>query len=314
MSQPLRDAPAYRPGVELVPARAAGRRNRAAVRAALVALRPADWLKNLFVLAAVVFAGRLDDADAVLRSAATFVALCAMASAGYLLNDLVDRQADRQHSLKRSRPIAAGQIALRSAAALSALLAAGAIAVGAPLSWKVAVTVAGYGAISVTYSLLLKRIVIVDAIAIAGCFLLRVLAGGEAIGVRVSLWLVVCTVALSLSLAFTKRRQEAVSEPNAGVNGRAVLERYSVAFLDRAVALSAAAAAVAYLVYATQSPHVGDRMLITTPMALAGISRYLYLVYVRRDVRPTATLIVRDYAMLAAVLAWIAAVLAVLYL
>ena len=176
------------------------------------ALRPQEWIKNLLVFAGVLFSGRLDAGGAVVDATLTFVAFCAISSAGYLLNDLRDREDDRRHPEKRSRSIASGAVAPSTAGTLAVALAAAGIALGFAVDPEVAGLVALYGAITAAYSLVLKRLVIIDVMTIGSLFILRVVAGAVAVGAQASEFLLVCTGFLALFLGFTKRRQEAMLE------------------------------------------------------------------------------------------------------
>jgi 4-hydroxybenzoate polyprenyltransferase len=208
---------------------------------------------------------------------------------------------------------------------------------------EVAGIVALYGVITVAYSLVLKRLVIIDVMTIASLFILRVVAGAVAVEAQASEFLLVCTAMLALFLGFTKRRQEAILEgqpmsgtssqraPASGDPGEAVidpgasgslgpastrpvLEHYSVPFLDQMVAMVTAAAILSYVIYAVNSPLVGSRMLATAPSVLYGVFRYLYLIYDRRDTRSTAAILTEDPGMIFAGATWIGSALAVLYL
>jgi 4-hydroxybenzoate polyprenyltransferase len=286
---------------------------RGSLAAAVRALRPAEWIKNAFVFAPLIFSGRFDETSPTLDSLALFAAFCAVASAGYLVNDLIDVEHDRQHPQKRTRPIASGELSERTAIAMAAVLVVVGVAIGAGLGWELAAIVAGYGLVALAYSLLLKRVVIVDVMTIGALFLARVLAGGVAIDVTVSDWLTVCTGMLALFLGFAKRRQEAAVELNSGLPTRPVLEHYSLPFLDQMVAMVTAATVISYVIYAIDSPLVGGRMLLTAPPVIYGIFRYLYLIYHRSDDRGTATLLTRDPGMVAAAVVWVGVALLVLY-
>jgi 4-hydroxybenzoate polyprenyltransferase len=287
---------------------------RTPVRAVLASLRPAEWTKNLFVFAAVVFSGRFEDLDPILESAVLFAAFCAISSAGYLFNDVRDAAHDRLHPAKRNRPIAAGELSSGAALGIAAVLAVVGLVLAALLGLEPLGVTAGYGVATVAYSLVLKHVVIVDVMTIAGCFLLRVLAGAVTVDVDVSEWLVVCTGMLALFLGFTKRRQEAAEELRAGGATRPVLEHYSLPFLDQMVALVSTGTVLSYVIYATESPLVGGDMLWTVPMVTYGIFRYLYLIYDRAEQRDAAALVTRDPGLIAAALAWAGTVLALLYL
>ena len=276
------------------------------------ALRPAEWLKNGFVLAPLLFSGAFDDTESVTRSAMTFLAFCAIASAGYLVNDVRDRALDREHPKKRERAIASGRItpaaALRAAVALALL----AIALAATVDWLVVATVVGYALVAGAYSMWLKAIVIIDVLTLAGLFLLRVMAGSVAISVDASEWLLCCTAMLALLLGFSKRRQELAITTIAPGASRPVLERYSTPFVDQMVSLTSTGTIVSYTVYAIDSPLVGGRMLFSAGPVLYGIMRFLYLIYERRDDRPIAVIASSDPGIIGAVVTWCAIVIVLL--
>jgi 4-hydroxybenzoate polyprenyltransferase len=288
-------------------------RRRGTAHALLVSLRPQEWVKNLLVFAGLVFSLQFDEADAVAAATLTFVAFCAISSAGYLLNDLRDVEHDRRHAEKRHRPIAAGELSPSVAGGAALALAVIGLAIGFAINWEVAALVGGYGVATAAYSLGLKRLVIVDVMTIAGLFILRVVAGAVAVDAQASEWLLLCTGMLALFLGFTKRRQEAIEELGGGGETRPVLEHYSLPFLDQMVSMVTAASIISYAIYAVNSPFVGSRMLATAPPVLYGIFRYLYLIYDRKDTRSTAEILTRDPGMLAAGAVWVATALLLLY-
>jgi 4-hydroxybenzoate polyprenyltransferase len=288
-------------------------RTTRSARALIGALRPAEWVKNLFVYAAVLFSGQLD-AGSALRATGAFLAFCAVAGAGYLVNDIRDVELDRRHPAKRERAIASGALPIPAARGAAVLLALTGIALGLAVSPELCGLAAAYGALTLAYSLVLKRIVIVDVMTIAAGFLLRVVAGAVAVGVDASQWLLVCTGMVALFLGFTKRRQEAVLEAEARFGARPVLEHYSLPFLDQMVSMVSAGTVISYTIYAIQSPVAGDRMLWTAPMVIYGVFRYLYLIYHRESPAGTAGLVLRDPGILAAAIAWAAAAALVVYL
>jgi 4-hydroxybenzoate polyprenyltransferase len=292
------------------------------------ALRPNEWIKNLLVYAGLLFSGQLDESAQVLAATLTFVAFCAASSAGYLLNDLLDREHDRRHPEKRTRPIASGAVSASTATIVAMVLAAGALAVGFAVEPEVGGLVASYGVITAAYSLLLKRLVIVDVMTLAALFILRVVAGAVAVEAQASEFLLICTGMLALFLGFTKRRQEAMLEeeeeaPVAGTGAegaaaienptRPVLEHYSIPFLDQMIAMVTAASILSYLIYAVDSPLIGSKMLATAPSVLYGIFRYLYLIYDRHDTRSTAAILTSDPGMIFAGVSWVGAALVMLY-
>jgi 4-hydroxybenzoate polyprenyltransferase len=290
---------------------AGGRRKR--MFAPIAALRPGEWIKNAFVVAPLVFSGQLEHSSTVLRTIGTTIAFCAVASAGYLVNDLRDIELDRQHPQKRNRAIASGALNPRVAMVMAVVLALGGATLAYLVRPAVLLIVVGYILLTTTYSMVLKRLVIIDVMTIAGGFLLRVEAGLVAIhGVR-SEWLILCTSALAMLLGFTKRRQEAVSELHDGQRSRPVLEHYSLPFLDQMVSISATATLLSYVLYTQNSQIIGSRMLPTAIPVTYGVLRYLYLIYHRRDSRSTAMLLVRDKAIVGAGVVWIALAAILLY-
>jgi 4-hydroxybenzoate polyprenyltransferase len=221
---------------------------------------------------------------------------------------------DRQHPEKRHRPLASGTLSERTAVVSAVALAL--FAVVMPLvavSPEVAGLVAGYGAVTIAYSLILKRLVILDVMTIASLFILRVVAGAVAVEAHASEWLLVCTGMLALFLGFTKRRQEAMEEIADNAQTRPVLEHYSLPFLDQMVSMVTAAAIISYAVYAVDSPRIGSEMLATAPSVLYGIFRYLYLIYDRRDTRSTAAILTEDPGMIFAGVTWVGTALLMLY-
>jgi 4-hydroxybenzoate polyprenyltransferase len=289
-------------------------KGRGTLAAVIVAIRPAEWIKNLLVYAGLIFSGSFDEPAAIADATWTFLAFCAISSAGYLLNDIRDVEFDRVHAEKRDRPIASGDLSPGLAGVIGVALAILSVAFAiVTVSVEVGAIVAGYGVATAAYSLGLKRVVILDVMTIAGLFILRVVAGAVAVDAKASEWLLLCTAMLALFLGFTKRRQEAISELDAGSRSRPVLEHYSLPFLDQMVSMVTAAAVISYAIYAVNSPLIGSRMLATGPPVLYGVFRYLYLIYDRKDTRSTAEILTRDPGMIAAAVVWVATALLVLY-
>jgi 4-hydroxybenzoate polyprenyltransferase len=259
--------------------------HRSAFMLLLVSLRPEQWTKNLVVFAGLLFGGRLTEPPAVLFAIATFVIFCVLSGAVYLFNDVTDRDADQQHPLKRERPIASGQLSVRTALVAAGFLGAAGIAGAVLVSPMVGVAAGSYLLLLLLYSAALKNIVIIDALTIAGGFVLRAVAGALAVSVPISQWLLVCTTLLALFLAFSKRRDELTGLGEAAIGHRRILEEYTPYLLDQMVAVVTASTLIAYTVYAT-SPETAERLGtsrlgLTIPFVLYGIFRYLYLVHQR---------------------------------
>lgn len=272
---------------------------RTPLRAAVKTGRPHEWIKNLFVFAGLLFSGKFNHPHDVFEAVLTFVAFCAISSAGYFVNDLIDVELDRRHPKKRLRPIAAGELSESAAKTIAPLLAAAAIALAfAAVNWQVGLMVVGYGVAQMAYSLGLKQVVIVDVMTLSGLFILRVAAGASAVEAHASEWLLLCTGMLALFLGVTKRRQEAVSELHQGTSSRPVLEHYSLPFLDQMVSLVTTGTVISYAIYTVNSPLIGSRMMLTIPSMLYCIFRYLYLIYDRADDRSTAAIVAEDKGMI----------------
>src|SRR3954452_7787638 len=289
-------------------------RRRSQLVALLMAMRPPEWIKNVLVFAGLLFSQKLNEGPQVVDAVITFVAFCAISSAGYLVNDLRDAPLDRRHPEKRHRPIASGELSEPVARVGAIALAVIALGISfAGVSPGVAGLVGLYGVTTIAYSLILKRLVIIDVMTIASLFILRVVAGAVAVEAHASEWLILCTGMLALFLGFTKRRQEAMAEMTEGGTSRPVLEHYSLPFLDQMVAMVTAGAIISYAIYAVNSPLIGSEMLATGPSVLYGIFRYLYLIYDRRDTRSTAAILTEDPGMVFAGVSWIGAALLMLY-
>ncbi len=285
-------------------------------RALLVSLRPHQWTKNLFVLAALAFSKHLFDGDALLRAAGAFLVFCVLSGATYLFNDILDLELDRLHPAKRLRPVASGQLPLPLARGACLLLALAALAASLALGRPFALAAFAYLALNVAYSVALKHVVILDVLAIAVGFVLRAVAGALAIAVVFSDWLVVCTLLVALFLALAKRRHELVTLADA-VGHRRILAEYSPYLLDQMVSVVTASCLTAYAFYTlapdTIEKYRTDRLSLTIPFVIYGIFRYLYLVHRREQGGSPSDLLLTDRPLLLAVALWAAAVVAIVY-
>lgn len=277
------------------------------LRAWIRSLRPEQWLKNGFVLSPLVFSGRALVWDAQWRAVVAFAAFCAVASAVYLMNDVIDRNADRQHPRKASRPLASGMISPGSALTVAAVLSLAGLAAGAATGLDVVVVLLAYLSLNVLYGLWLKNVVIVDVFAIAAFFVMRLLAGAFAVNVAPSIWLLLCGGLLALYLGFAKRRHELVLLGGGSPSHRAVLARYNTSFLDQLSVVLLSVTVVSYIMYTLESETsqlVGnDALTYSTAFVLYGVLRYLYLVHRNADGNPTETLLT-DRPLLTAVVLW----------
>jgi 4-hydroxybenzoate polyprenyltransferase len=276
-----------------------GRRHAGAV---LVAVRPRQWLKNLFVFAGIVFAAQLGDATRWVEAIACFVAFCAASSASYLVNDVRDAPDDRRHPIKRDRPIARGELGVRPALLVAAVLALAALAIAVALGWQVFLYVASFLALQAAYSLGLKHLVVLDVMAIAGLFVLRAAAGAQAVDVPISEWLLLCTGLLALFLGFAKRRGELVLVGAERTPGRPVLEGYSLELVDQFLAVVAAATIITYGLY-TVDVHTRG-MMVTIPFVMFGVFRYLLLVHKHDLGEEPERVLLADRQLIATVVLW----------
>lgn len=294
----------------------AGRRSAPALL--FLSLRPGQWTKNLVVFAGLIFGLELFRPVSVWRAVAAFAVFCALSGAVYLINDVMDREADRRHPLKARRPIASGALApglaAAAAAALAALALAAAFALGAPFG-SVAL---GYVLLQVAYSGPLKHIVIVDVLAIAIGFVLRAVAGVVVVGVPISHWLLVVTILLALFLSLSKRRHELVLLAGGATEHRPILGEYSPYLLDQMISVVTASTLVAYIFYCISPETVQkfgtDLLGLTIPFPLYGIFRYLYLVHRREGGGSPSQMLLTDRPLLACVALWAAAVVVIVYL
>ncbi len=287
------------------------------IRPLVQSLRPAQWAKNLFVLAPLVFGHLLEDPGALTRALVALVAFCLASSTVYLINDMRDREEDRRHPVKRLRPLAAGTLGVPAAVVATVLLGAAALALALWLGTAFTLILATYLVINLLYTHWLKHMVILDVMSISLGFVLRVLAGAEATDVEVSRWLFLCTIFLALFLAFSKRRHEITLLAGQAASQRRVLDHYSPAFLDQMINVVTASAVVSYALYCVapetvEKYHTQD-LVYTIPLVLYGIFRYLYLMYQSPGERNPTEAILRDPPFLINIVLWGLAVVWIVY-
>lgn len=281
------------------------------------ALRPQQWIKNLFVYAPLIFSQNVLNQALVLRATLAFLAFCLISSAVYLLNDLRDIEEDRQHPLKAHRPLASGRLKRSTAVAALAIIAPAGFLVALLVNRSFVFIALGYFALQIAYTLWLKHVVILDIFVVASGFLLRVVAGGFAIRVYLSSWLLICTTLLALFLAMGKRRHEIVLMEGRAASHRPILKEYNIYLLDQMISVVTASTLLAYCLYTISEETVakfGTRDLIfTVPFVLYGIFRYLYLIHQKAEGGTPESLIIRDKPLLVAIALWIGVSAAVLH-
>jgi 4-hydroxybenzoate polyprenyltransferase len=281
----------------------------------LVALRPRQWTKNLLVFVALAFTLNLQDPALLGRSIATFVLFCCLSSAGYLLNDVMDIEADRQHPTKRARPIASGAIGVPLALGLGATLAGGGVLGCVALSPLLGAIGLGYLALTTVYTAWLKHVVLVDIFAIAAGFVLRAAAGGVAIDVPISPWLYSATMLGALLIALGKRRAELQILGDDAAVHRRNLDAYTLDFIDQLTIVITSAAIMTYALYTFSADNLprNHSMMLTIPVVLYGVFRYLFLVHGGRITGAPEELLFRDRPLLIAVVLWAVLAVTILY-
>lgn len=291
-----------------------------------LSLRPSQWTKNLIVFAALIFGqrsvdgrlvGTLVDAESILLSIQAFVIFCALSGVVYLINDIADREADRRHPLKKSRPIASGEVSIRAAIVTALVLGAGSLGWAFALRISFGVLAAAYLLLQTMYSGPLKRIVIIDVLTIAVGFVLRAAAGAAVIAVAFSEWLLIMTILLALFLALSKRRHELVLLADGATSHRQILQEYSPYLLDQMISVVTASMLVAYAIY-TVSPETiakfhTNKLGLTLPLPLYGIFRYLYLVHQKEGGGSPSDMLLNDRPLLICVAIWVLSLVIIIY-
>ena len=281
----------------------------------LLALRPRQWTKNGLLFVALAFTMNVQQPALAGRALAAFACFCALSSAGYLLNDLADIEADRQHPTKRLRPIAAGAVPVPLALGLGVLLALLGVAGCLLLRPALGLLGLGYLALTAAYTIWLKHLVLVDVFAIAAGFVLRAVAGAVAIGVPISPWLYLATMLGALLLALGKRHAEQRELGAAATGHRRNLVAYSVELIDQLILIVSSAALMTYALYTFSAENLpkNHSMMLTIPVVLYGLFRYLFLARAGTVGGAPEELLFRDRPLRLAVLLWVALVLVILY-
>jgi len=281
-------------------------------------LRPSQWLKNAFVFAPLIFSKHLFDRTYVITALVAFVAFSLISSTVYIINDIVDKEADKLHPIKKERPIASGKILPVTASGIATII----FSVGLYLSQVLPLMFTGilllYFILQLFYSFKLKHIVILDVFVIAAGFMLRVLSGAVAINVVISHWIIICTLFLSLFLAVSKRRSELVLISTNNIETkRKVLNEYDVNFLNLVLVITATGMAISYSLYTMAERTIAtfgtEYLIFTTVFVLFGIFRYLYLVINKGLGENPNAIIVRDGPMAINIVLYLLSVLFIIY-
>lgn len=274
--------------------------------------RPKQWIKNLFVFAALVFSNNILHADLLERTLLCFVLFCAASSSVYILNDMIDASKDRLHPKKKLRPIASGAISKTEALVLLFILVP-AVLIGSFIFSKLLfLLIVVYFTNNILYCFVLKHMVIIDVMSIALGFILRVISGCIAIDVFISPWLLLCTLLLSLFLGFSKRRNELLVLEEKAEHHRKILDEYSLEFIDKMLSIIISSTVMAYTLY-TFSSRSNYYLMSTIPFVLYGIFRYQYIIYKKNEGGSPEEVILSDKPLLIDMILWVLSSAAIIY-
>jgi decaprenyl-phosphate phosphoribosyltransferase len=272
-------------------------------------LRVRDWVKNLVILLPLFFAVRIDELALLAQGLIAVVVFCLVSSSVYIFNDMRDREADRTHPRKKSRPLASGAVAGTSAAAFMVVLLASGLAISATFSPAMLPLVALYFLLNLAYSLKLKYIPIVDIFTISAGFVIRIFVGGIVTQMYISMWIIIMTFLLTMFMGLAKRRDDVVICIETGVEVRTVVAAYNLRFIDTALSIMAAVTIVAYIMY-TVSPDIvakfhTDKLYLTTAFVVVGILRYLQMIFVEKKGGSPTEILLTDTFMQICVAGWL---------
>lgn len=287
----------------------------------LLAMRPRQWTKNLIVFAGLIFSRNIADFQLLAKSVEAFVVFCAMSGVIYLVNDVADLEKDRIHETKRHRPLPAGLLGVGQAIAAAVVIGVLALLLAYGVGREFFVVSIVFFVLNFLYSFVLKKVVVLDVVSISLSFVIRAIAGVAAIAeieptIELSPWLLICTLFLSLFLAFCKRRYERAHIADAARH-RETLAEYSPLLLDQLVSMSAAGAVLSYSIYTiwpdTVEKFGTSHLVYTIPLVLIGVMRYLYLVYSKNKGENPSEMLLSEKFILIDVFAWILLVVAIFY-
>ncbi len=283
-------------------------------------MRPIQWVKNVFVVVPLIFSKNLFNVSLFSQSFLTFLSFCAAASSIYIVNDIADRELDAVHPVKKNRPIASGQVSTGTGLATSGillivsflLLSVGRVPIGA---W---IAISFYIIVNLFYSFALKKVVLIDVFVIAVGFILRILAGGYAIDVKISSWLVMTTLFIAIFLGIAKRRSEFVQmEGSTSEAARKVLADYDLSLIDQILSVSAASVIITYALYTVSERTVHafgtEALIFTTIFVVYGIFRYLLLIHKMGLGENPTGVILADKPMIINIAFYVVSLVAIIY-
>jgi len=284
----------------------------------LRSMRPKQWTKNIILFAPLIFSQNITNKQLAIYSFISFIVFCILSGSVYILNDLIDIEQDKVHPLKSKRPIASGRLRpIYAVITFLVLLALSAYISLTYLNYLFILVAGSYLILQIAYSTILKHIVIIDVFSIAAGFLLRAIAGAEAIEVTFSTWLFFCTILLALFLALSKRRHEIILLDEKAINHRKILFEYSANLLDQMISIVTTTTLIAYILYTISPETVArfgtDNLKYTVPFVLYGIFRYLYLIHQKNEGGSPERVLLNDMPILITVILYCLTACYILY-
>lgn len=287
------------------------------IKEIIKSLRPHQWTKNFFVFAPLIFSENVFNFPLTFKSIVAFALFCVLSGAIYIWNDLRDIDEDKLHPVKSQRPLASGRLEKTPAVVAFVFLCVLGLGLSFVLNLNFFFLALGYVLLQLAYSGWLKHVVILDVLLVAAGFLIRVIAGGVAIGVEISAWLLICTFLLALFIALSKRRYELIFLEKEASNHRPILKEYSPYLLDQMISVVTASTVIAYCLYTISEETIAkfgsSNLIFTVPFVLYGIFRYLYLIHQKCEGGSPESLLIKDKPFFIAILLWIVSSILILY-
>ena len=284
----------------------------------LLSMRPDQWIKNFLVFAALLFSKNLLSLSKNIEAIIGFTIFCMITGCAYMINDLVDLEKDKLHSVKSRRPLASGKLKKDTAIKIVVLVCLASLFSAFYMNILFGIIILAYFLLNIGYSIYLKNIVIIDVVSIAAGFVLRVLGGAVIISVVASQWLILCTILLSLFLGFSKRRHELVLLEDSATSHRKVLEHYSPYLLDQMIAVVTASTLICYALYTMSKDTIEklgtSKLIYTIPFVLYGIFRYLYLVHQKEEGGSPTEIMLTDKPMIINICLWVISSVVFIYI
>ena len=291
--------------------------NRDKIQLIIESVRPKQWSKNFLLFAGIIFSRNLYNVTLLLKVSLGFCLFCLLSGGVYLLNDVIDKEYDAKNPLKARRPIASERLEIRSALRASIILLSFSIGASFLLDIHFGCVTSIYLAVQIIYSLWLKKLIILDLFAVALSYLLRVVGGALLVGVKISSWLLACTILLAFFLIISKRRHELIYLADDAYLSRQALGEYNTVLLDQMISIVTSSAIVCYCLYTMSEKTIKqagtENLIFTVPFVIYGIFRYLYLVYKKSEGGHPEEALLKDKPLLINIMIWVGLVILFLY-